>query len=1191
MKKIRHILSLVMAFVLVFSSMTSAYAEYYDDYAKTTNTTVSNICQQQIYYWDQYSRSYKTRNTIRFVVNWNNVSEFSFNNENWYSNGNQRSRTFNIREDYYDKSSASGSEVVLPKSVNVLFLYVKEYNSSAIKVFQYKLSDGDLRFIYGSNPVPTAIISVTDAIDLLPAKANFQLSDEAKLKAARAAYDALGVDKIWVYNAHKLFALETRLDELKTALIDWTKVYTDLDNENPGKITEQYYVVPNVLYADLYVQADKTKIFQTKYGVGPRYNNATISKDVLKDTTVDATKAFFTYDFSHSVTKGIYSPAMAKKVWGFFTPVESGSYQFKITSDDGHNWVMYLDDGQRLQDSNFKIQDYTTTITSAFNLHNISDYTTSNFSLKANTPYPLYMEYFNHGGNAALKMSYRITRDNGTVSAWTDMQGSVFKPSKAFEFGFKSGNAAELQKAVNEAQGLKDTYNVAQKIGTLEGQVSQAALNALIAKLDAAKIELQNAIEGKRTQAQIDAATAVLKAAIEEFKNAIVKKPNGISAPFAGQMGNKVIVEFNKDLAVNTYEIILSTDNTISNDDQVFSLTNANFVLNNASKINVTQGSLSGTLERLDTANGKYSFAIPIDAYMSAGKVNVFIRTATGDNKGDASQFFIGILETPKFFNYSVSDDNVIFYTVDKVGDTGFAIDYYGADNTLKRGYMVAKDKDYYVVAKNAIDLSKIAQSSLYRIKISDNTQNFKGGSSIAKTNPTKLEIPNVKNLKLAIANGQYTLNWDQFDGALSYEIYQGSSADTSKMIKMSENTLANTLNISSQTTSTLKYYAVKAIVANDQFSRSEFSNVVRAVKPSAPVVLKYNNEARSLTPPDKTNYVIKGDGTTKGYYLVTLPIEYLDLESSKNITESTSGTFVASFPEAPGQANIKYAADLQSSHSKMTSDDPAYVVYKVPYDQGDVGITIKGMKHKQLQANLKNVSIVKYVTEDGTTIDGISDASNINLKVEVTRPDISQNVEMVSNSLAKIVNDEILTMIGSEFEITYRYQINAEAVYSPNFVYTLDENSYFGFDYPTIKVTNVKDGVTKEIAFHTAVEKDSANNKTIVTVIVDDDTNFNQSDLLVTLKIKPLVKKGTDLTSLATKANLFKDSEEWMLPYVVESITTASKVSVMEGLKISNFAQFDTFPNSISAKKENTTETKSLKLKFKNKSKIGTSF
>lgn len=1194
MKRIRHWMTLFLIFSLIWSSMGSAFATYYDEYPSTANTSVSNICQQYVYYWDNYGRL-KTKNTLRFTVNWSNVESYSFNNDDWYGNCGKTSRTFYLREDYYDKSAVSNVEVVLPKSVNVLFIYVKEYNSSQVKVFQYKITGSNLSFIYGNNPVPTPIIKVTDTIDALPTKANLKLSDEALVKSARVAFDALGVDKIWVYNAHKLYDLESRIDDLKSSAIDWTKIYKDLDALTFGKLTEQYYDVPNKLYADLYVQADKTKIYQTKLK-DPKYNNATIATDVYKATTPDSENVFFTYDFGHAVTGGVYSPAMAKKVWGFFTPIQSGQYQFKVTSDDGHNWTMYLDDGSRLNGNTLKIEDLTT-ITSAFNLHNISEFITGNYALKANTPYPLYMEYFNHGGNAALKIQYRITQDNGTVSAWTDMSGSVFRPSKAYEFGFLAGNPAELQKSVNNATDLVNTYNNPNMIGTTEGKVSQDALNQLIKALADANKSLQDAINGKLTQAQIDEATQKLNAAIEEFKNAIVKKPNGISGPFAAQAGSNVLVEFNKDLSVNTYEIIISKDNQISSDDKVYSLTNGNFVLTGTNKINVVEGELSGTLDKGTTDNGKYSFYIPIDAYMASGSVNVFIRTATGDNKGDASPFFINILQTPKNFNYSVSDDNVIFYTVDKADDTGFAIDYYAPNqSTQSRVYIVAKDKDYYVLAKENVDLSRISQANLYRIKVLNNAENFKGGYSLPKTNPTKIDIPSVENLKLNIEGQNYNLTWNPYEGATGYEIYIGDSDDTSKMVKQANTVSTASLSLGQYSNNSPKYYAVRALVSSDMYSKSGFSNAVMVIKPKAPEVLTMGTatDLRLLTPPDKTNYVLKADGVTKGYYLITMPSEQLNLSDAYDVKAASGGDFVAKFPEVSDQTSASYQILSTINTSRDSLDSQAKTVtIKVPYcTTNDVGFTLEAIKNTLSSAAVSNVSIVKVVSNDGTLVNGMSSPTVIQMKVDVNRPDITKKYEITG---AKYVDGSILSQYGDEFVITYKYHINADAVYSPDFVFSFKENNYFSYDYPTLNAYYVDNGVQKSFEYETAVTKNNDNKVTKV-ILSDktgsgssgDEINFSGKDIYIVMKVKPQPKSGTDLLKLAIDQKIISSSSNvWEIPYVIENIKDASGVSVSDGLSISNYVEFNTIANSISVLKDGRIELEDIALKFVNRNKI----
>lgn len=1193
MKLTRRLMAIFLSIVLMSTSLVGSFA-YYDDYATASNVRLSNICQQYVYQYDYYNYRYITKNTLRMTVNWSNIKSYSFNNENWYDNGNQSSRTFYIREDYYDKTAVSGVEVVLPKSVNVLFLYVKEYGSDTIKVFQYKISSGDLSFLYGRNAVPTHIISVTDAIEALPLKANLKLEDEPKLISARNAFDALGVDKIWVYNAHKLYNLESRLDELKSAKIDWTSIYKDLVATTYGKLTEQYYDVPNKLYADLYVQADKTKIYQTKLG-NPRYNNATVSTDVYKDTTPTSNNVFFTYNFNHSITNGVYSPAMAKKVWGYFTPVETGKYQFKITSDDGHNWTMYLDDGTNLKDG-YNILDYTKTVTSAFNLHDISDYTTSTYALKANMPYPLFIEYFNHGGNAALKIQYRITRDNGTTTAWTDLQGNIFRPSNAYEFGFKAGNPAELLKIVNEGKGLITTYNTPSKIGVTEGQVSQAALNELIAKVNEAQTALDNAIAGRLTQEQIDKAVDNLRIAIDNFKNAIVKKPNGISVPGVAQNGNFVTVSFNKDIAVNTYEIILSKDNTISADDKLYSLTNSNFNLGTNSQIEVKQGELAGYLVKNDSANGRFTFDIPLDAYLSQGSVNVFIRTATGENKGDASAFTLSILKQPTAFNYAVSDENVIFYTLDKVKDYGFAIDYYAPGaSTMTRAFIIAKDKDYFVLPKTAVDLSRISSASLYKIGIVNNAENFAGAHSVPRVGPVKVEIPVVDNLVVTIdAAKNYKLDWAMFTGATGYELYVGDSPDTSKMIKYDATITTNGFNLGAYSNEQVKYYAVKALINSDMYTRTGFSNVVKVIKPSAPEVINSSPAARSIVPTDDTRYVIKADGKTKGYYLVTMPVDYLKLTAADKVVENSAGTYVVSFPELKNEPDKKYnslGAVTYSTESNM-DDQAKTITYRIPYDETtNIALNIEAIKHALKVPSTQVIELVKYATDNGKDIYGISDASKISMTVEINRPDIASDKSI---SGAVINGDAIMSILGDEFTITYKYHVNAKEVYNPNFIFELKENTYFGYDTPTVGGYYYDGGAKVELKNETVVTRDTVNKLTKVVVMYkgNPDLNLSDKDIYITVKVKPQPNLSTNIMELALKSGaVASESRVWELPYAISKIKDAAGKPVTDGLTIANSIEFDFVSRSISALKDSKTEPTVMKLNFTDKNKAKNSF
>ncbi len=1249
---------------MVLTTMGSSFATYYDEYPNASDVSVSGIYYQQVQYQNGYYNNSNIyyKNVIRFAVKWNNVYQYSFDNQNWYGNCNWNSRTFYIREDYYDQTLTPGVEVVLPKSVNVMFLYVKDY-SGQVKVFQYKLSKSDLEYIYKPKNVPQHIINVTEAIELLPTKANLTLPDEPKLLNARAAYDALGVDKIWVYNAHKLYDLETKLDELKTAAIDWTKIYKDLDVAAPGKLTEQYYDVPNQLYADLYVKADKSRIYSKKIGAGPHYNNADVSVDVYNDTTPNANNVFFLYDFSHQVTGGKYSPAMAKKVWGFFLPTESGKYQFKITSDDGHTWVMYLDDGKKLQNEGLKLLDASTTITDKYDLHGITDYTTGSYDLKASMPYPLFIEYFNHGGNAALKLQYRIIKDNGTTGTWVDMKGGMFKPSTSYEFGFMAGNPAELKKSVNEAELLVNQYNNTTKIGTQEGQVSQSALDELIQRLATAQAELNKAIEGKLTQTQIDQADDALRVAIEAFKNAIVKKPNGVSAPFSAQDGNQLVVEFDKDTNVTTYEIIISADTNLSADDKVYKVTNGNFVLNGSNQVAVKEGELDGLLKKIDNSkpDGRYSFKIALGDLANKSSVTVFIRTATGDNKGDATANTIGLLKQPAKFLYAVTDNQVIFYTGEKPGATGFAVDYY-APNSIekKRIYLVASGKDYVVLPIESVDLAKISSAELYAIKLENSSQNFAGGHSIALTNPTKIEIPSVENLKITLVNGRYNLDWTPFPGAQGYEVFTGNSHDVSTMKPwLANNQTANVSGIELDKTEK-RYFAVRAIVSSDQYSRSGFSNIATVFKPSSPEIYKptVTGAVRLLTPPETANYVIKGDGENKGYYIVTLPRKLLNLTTTLDVVKDTTGDFIVDFTEA-NHEKIAFKNLGPISFSDVSeSDNSTLISYKVPFNRKDVGFTVQAIKNTLTAEATSQISITKYVqgmtvandwkigdtykigdrvnyegsvyeciqahtvhaenwspnltpalwklvhqgSNSETYLEGISDPTDVDVNISTTPKDVIKTVTVKSNAFASINGNTISSTLGAEFEIDYTFQLKAEAIYKPNFVFEFVENDYFGYDYPNVVAVVEGNGTVSPLVFHTEVTKNSETKKTTVTLISDSQSvnstepqfNFSGKDVKVTLKIKPTMKPNTDIMKFAASKRLGDDrissEEAWKLAYIIDKVTDEKGVNVMKGLQLNTRAEFDTLEVNLNSAKNEKTEFEPLILEFKPLKEIKTS-
>lgn len=1251
MRYLKRVAAIFVAFAMVFTSMGNAYAMYYNEYTPTNNVSIYSSSEEYVNMWNYKTYRYDQKNAIRFTLNWQNVGAYSFDGSNWYGNCSSR-KTFFIVENYYTDDRWNGTEVVMPKSVNVLFVYVKDYNQN-VRLFTYKLSKSELEHIYAPNDVPWHIINVTEMIDSLPLKSDLRLADESKVLAARAAYETLSArDKSLVYNIHKLYDLETKLDELKSTLVDWTKIFKDLDMNatSSGKLTEQYYSVPDQLYADLYVNADKSKIYQTKLG-DPRYNRASISEHVLKDTTPNSENVFFIYDYNNYLAKNIWSKAMAKKVWGFFYPSESGKYQFRITSDDGHSWQMYLNNGTDPTSDTFNIQNASTTISSKYDLHNISSFDTSLYALKANTPYPIFIEYFNHGGNAALKLQYKMIKDNGISTGWVNMQGGMFKPSTAYEFGFKAGNASGLLDIISKAEEKVIAFSKPGMIGSTEGQVSQAALDALKQKLALAKLELERAQKNMLTQAQIDEATQKLKIALDEFNNAIVKKPNGVTAPFAAQQAAYLHVAFDKDKLVNTYEIIISTDNQISPDDTLYKVTNSLYNLNGSTKVTVKEGDLSGELYMKDstTPNGRYQFMIPLGERINGQAVNVFIRTATNENKGDASAKTITILKPVTEFKYASVNNQVTFYAGELVGETGFAFAYYPKNSDqLKEVYLVANGKGYVTIPADEVDLTRIGDATAYRIKLNGSTPSANEGRSIGVSNPKRLEVNSVQNLKLTNNNGVYNLTWDQFPNAIGYEVFEGNTVDVNQMAKWNNALNTNSVTLSNINDGNMHYYAVRAILSDDIFKNSGLSNVVKAYKPSQPELYSLGDAARMLTPPETTNYVIKGDGTTKGYYLITMPSDLLKLNAAANVAQDSNGDYEVIFTEAKDTVmKFKYQSAIPWSKANDDQQSTGSITYKVPYDKGDVGFTVEAIKNKLTAASSSQISVVKVVEglsvqntwavgktyaigdrvvsngyiyacrqahtvhandlepklapalwslidaagQSNESIQGTSDPSVVNVNVQVTPPDVKKDVAIKNGSSTTINGNVISTKLGADFEIQYNLQLSAKDIYNPNFVFDFVENDYFSFDYPTVTAEVVLNGVVQPLTFQTQVVKKVVNetvngivrkvSKTEVTLITEDDFNFGNQVVNVTLKVKPVVKNNPEMLKIAKDAKIIKDNEDWKLAYVIGELKKGD-VLLIDGLSILNHTEFNTFANSPNTVKEIKTPEETLKLNIK---------
>lgn len=105
----------------------------------------------------------------------------------------------------------------------------------------------------------------------------------------------------------------------------------------------------------------------------------------------------------------------ASKFWGYIKVPTTGSYNFAATSDDGCSADITVNGTTvRIVDM-FKVQGSTFGSTG------------KTLQLEANRYYPIYIEYFNWGGEAEFRLQYK----ESSASNWQNIPQSCFYPSKS----------------------------------------------------------------------------------------------------------------------------------------------------------------------------------------------------------------------------------------------------------------------------------------------------------------------------------------------------------------------------------------------------------------------------------------------------------------------------------------------------------------------------------------------------------------------------------------------------------------------------------------------------------------------------------------------------------------------------------------------------------------------------------------
>lgn len=207
------------------------------------------------------------------------------------------------------------------------------------------------------------------------------------------------------------------------------EINEDVDVDNVGNLTQRSYDVSHLsTMANESDWNNAEKVFQNPF-------EATTYKDAGYSNTKEEYGGWQSYIQTNGttgqrwVTKTAFMNQMniglndaqnmdykeASKFWGYIKVPTTGSYNFAATSDDGcsaditvNGTTVKIVDMFKVQGSTFGSTDKT-------------------LQLEANKYYPIYIEYFNWGGQAEFRLQYK----ESTSNTWLNIPKEYFYPSKS----------------------------------------------------------------------------------------------------------------------------------------------------------------------------------------------------------------------------------------------------------------------------------------------------------------------------------------------------------------------------------------------------------------------------------------------------------------------------------------------------------------------------------------------------------------------------------------------------------------------------------------------------------------------------------------------------------------------------------------------------------------------------------------
>ncbi len=368
------------------------------------------------------------------------------------------------------------------------------------------------------------------------------------------------------------------------------------------------------------------------------------------------------------------------------------------------------------------------------------------------------------------------------------------------------------------------------------------------------------------------------------------------------QSGDQLSIGWDKVSGVSNYEIILSDDDELSDDDQVISVSSFRNTL---------------TLS---------------DAQLNQDELNIFVRYEVSGVDSDVAAYVHKLYSQPDNFTYTpVEGDQTLFRFSNESGKS-YVIRYENQE------FPVGASMGYQTVDNESIpDPTK---AELYEVATDGTKVRFDLGHSIKADGPTYKALDAVVGLTGTLNGDQIELSWNKYPGAESYEIYGGVSADSLVNLDMETSALKQTFELDDWEDMLFYYFKVRAKVPPTEtgYAYSDFSEVERVLTPVfGDLVDRLNNQwENGVAGPDENGYYALGQ-----YEEGALEAAKAAVQTAQSILDAYEAGTASADVLGAAYETLKDAADALDQ-SQITASNRISLVFKDnagnPIEGGAIG-------------------------------------------------------------------------------------------------------------------------------------------------------------------------------------------------------------------------------------------------------------